>query len=171
MTLKGAAFWILTVLIVFVAQITFSNFIAVRGSFPNLMLLTVIFFGLYRGPVTGEILGFALGLLADSASISIFGSQTFMFTLIGFISGRLQGKINEEKPIAQMSLVFFMSLLYVAGLALLESLFGGSWERFRAGTSLYQTLYSTLISPLVFFALFQGYFIFHRSRLSKGELP
>lgn len=148
-------FWFLTLLLVFVFQISFSDAIAVRGIFPNLMLLQTIFFAIYSGPIVGQFTGFLCGLLSDVASISIFGSQTFMFTLVGYLSGQLQGKINEEKPIAQMALVLVMSALYVLGLLFFETLFGGFARRFKVQISVFQPLYTTLISPVFFLFLYR----------------
>lgn len=147
---KESFFWPLTILLLFTLQITLSHWISIWGTFPNLLLLGTIFFAIRRGPLVGEWSGFVWGLFSDAASISIFGSQTFMLTLIGYSAGRLQGKINAEKPAAQMSLVFFMSLLYLLGLLLFEVLFGGSAQRFKVKTSFLQPFYSTLICPFLF---------------------
>src|SRR5437870_2943939 len=128
-------FWILTILILFILQVTFSELVSVKGVFPNLLLLATVFSGLQLGPVSGEWTGFIWGLLSDVASISVFGSQTFMLTLVGYIAGRLQGKIDEEKTVAQMVLVFLTSILYVLGLMFFELLFQGSTQRFKVSTS------------------------------------
>ena len=150
MTKRGFLFWIFTILLTFILQITFAEYISVLGTFPNLLLLATVFFSIYEGPMVGEVTGFMTGLLSDISSISLFGSQTFMLTLIGYTTGMLRGKINEEKPSAQMALVFIMSLVYVLGLYFLESLFGGSAERFKVITSFFEPVYSTLVSPLFF---------------------
>lgn len=150
---KRFLFWSITILALFIFQMTFSSRLSIYGSFPNLLLLATIFFAIHTGPIPGEITGFFSGLLSDASSTSIFGSQTFMLTLIGYITGRLQGKINEEKNIAQMALVLSMSFLYVLGLIFFNVLFGGSAERFKVEISLLQPVYSTLISPLFFLAL------------------
>ena len=153
MKTKEFFYWILTILFIFMFQIIFSDKIALFGAFPNLLLLGTIFFAVQAGPIEGEITGFLCGLLSDASSIFLFGSQTFMLTLIGYITGRLQRKINEEKLITQVVVVFLMSLLYVLGLLCFEMFFEGSIQRFKVTTSVVQPLYSTLISPIFFYIL------------------
>lgn len=155
-------FWFLTILIGFILQITLSDSISIFGTSPNFLLLGTIFFAIQCGPIVGEWTGFIWGLLSDIASVSIFGSQTFVFTLIGYCAGCLQGKINEEKTAAQMSLVFLMSLFYILGFLVLENLFTGSLQRFKVGILFLQPLYTTLFCPVVFFLLLRWYSWFHK---------
>ena len=75
-------FWILTILLVFVLQVTISDNISIYGVAPNLFVLSTIFFAIRIGPLAGETLGFILGLINDVTNVSVFGSQTFMMTLI-----------------------------------------------------------------------------------------
>jgi rod shape-determining protein MreD len=160
---KRSLFWILTVLLGFIFQVTFADLISIYGIFPNLLLLGTIFFAICGGPIVGEWAGFCWGLLSDVASISIFGSQTFMLTLVGYIAGRLKGKIDEDKSAAQMSVVLFMSVFYILGLLFLETLFGGSVQRFKARTSYFQPIYSTLVCPLAFWILLKWRSLFFKS--------
>lgn len=156
-------FWFITVLIGFILQMSLSNFISVSGVFPNLLLLGTVFFALRNGPIAGEWTGFVWGLFSDAASISIFGSQTFMLTLIGYSAGRLRGKIDEEKVVAQMSLVLMMSVIFLTGLFFFEALFGGSIHRFKVMTSLFQPFYTMLVCPIAFWLLLRWDLWFHRS--------
>ncbi len=113
-------FWLLTIFFTFIGQMLGTDFLSIHGVFPNILLLATVFFSLQLGSMPGQWVGFVLGLLADVASISILGSQTFMFTLIGNLVGRLHGQIDEEKPIAQMTLVFAASVLYCFGLFIFD---------------------------------------------------
>lgn len=156
-------FWFLTIPVCFVFQIVFSTALSVYGVFPNLLLLAVIFFAVHYGALSGAIIGFVWGLFADSSSICIFGSQTFMFTLIGYFSGKLRRKIDEEQLVAQMGLVLLMSIVYVLGLIFFESFFMDSSEtgRLKSGILIFQPVYSTVISPLVFWILAWWDSLFH----------
>jgi len=158
---KKFLFWFSTIFICFAFQILSSSALSIFGVFPNFLILSTIFFALYYGPLRGTILGFIWGLFADSSSICIFGSQTFMLTLIGYVSGRFQRKIDEEKPIAQMGLVLLMSIFYVWGLIFFESLFTNSSERLRSEISFIQPVYSTVMSPLFFWLLMRWKSLFH----------
>lgn len=146
-------FWFLTVFFIFVGQMLSTDFLSIFGVFPNLLLLSTIFFALQSGSNAGQWVGFFLGLLADVASISILGSQAFMFTLIGHFVGRLHGQIDEEKPMAQMAIVLAMSILYFLGLLFFENFFTGTAGRFWAKATIFQPLYTTLASPVYFWLL------------------
>ena len=159
------AFWILTVLLIFVLQVTISDHISVGGVTPNLFLLATIFFAVRGGPLVGEMIGFVLGLFSDVTSICLFGSQIFMMTLIGYLVGRLERKVDEEKYSAQMVLVFLMSFLNLGGLLFLEALFGGGTQRFRDKMAVLGPLYSTMVSPILFWALLQWATLFGRTDL------
>lgn len=151
--MKQKIFWPSTFLLLLVLQGTLSSWIALFGAFPNLLLLSIAFFALHRGPFIGEWLGFFLGLAADALSISLFGSHTFMYTLIGYGMGQLQGKIDADKPLAQVSIIFAVSILFLCGLLGLELLFGGTGQRFGVRTSFFNPLYSAAVAPLFFFLM------------------
>ncbi len=146
-------FWLFTIFFIFIGQMLCTDFLSIYVVFPNILLLGTVFFSLQLGSMQGQWVGFILGLLADVASISILGSQTFMFTLIGNLVGRLHGQIDEEKPIAQMTLVFSASVLYFAGLLMFENFFTGSATRFGSRATFFQPLYTTLMGPVVFWVL------------------
>ena len=110
-------FWLLTVLGVFILHLTVAGNIAIFQSSPNFLLLATVFFAVRGGPVRGEILGFIWGILSDISSTSIFGSQAFMYTFIGYIVGKLERMVDENKLSAQMVLVLVMSFLNLAGFA------------------------------------------------------
>lgn len=153
MKIKQKIFWPCTFLLLLVLQGTLFCWIRIVGAVPNLLLLAIAFFALRRGPFIGEWLGFFLGLAADALSISLFGSQTFMYTLIGYGMGQLQGKIVAEKLLAQVTIILAVSALNLTGLVLLELLFVGTGQRFSVQTSLLNPIYSAAVAPPVFFFL------------------
>ncbi len=162
---NSGAFWILTVLMVFVFHVVLTGPVSIYGVNPNFFLLSTIFFAIRGGPILGEILGFIFGIIADATSISIFGSQTFMLTLIGYLVGRLERHVDEEKYSAQMVLVFLMSCLNLIGLLFLETLFRGVTQGFRSKSVILNPLYSTLFSPILFWVMLQWCSVFRRTDL------
>ena len=162
-------FWILTVLGVFTLHLTVAGNIAILGAAPNFLLLSTVFFAVRAGPMKGEVLGFLWGLLSDVASTSVFGSQAFMLTFVGFVVGKLEGKVDEDKYAAQMTLVFIMSVVNLLGLALLESIFGGAPQRFKDKSALLGPFYSTLLCPVVYWGLLRWRSIFRRSDLKRFQ--
>ncbi len=138
---------------VFFAQLLCTDLLSVYGAFPNLLLLAAIFAAVNRGPVAGVWSGFALGFMADVMSLSLFGSQMFGMTLTGYVFGRVQGKIDEEKIAAQLGLSFAGSILYLLVLVLLELLFVGSAGKFWAPVTFLQLVYNLAATPVLFWLM------------------
>lgn len=151
-------FWCATILGLFISQMLFSGVLTLWGVFPHFLLLATIYMGVRHGSWAGLWTGFFWGMLADVASISVFGAQTFMLTLIGYSVGRMQGKVDEEKPVAQVSLVLACSAAFLAGLYFFESFFGGLSQRFSWRDIFLQPIYNAVAAPI----LFMGLEIWHR---------
>jgi len=160
----SAIFWGFTVLLIFTLHLTVAGNIAIWGSMPNFFLLSTVFFAIRGGSLTGEIFGFVSGLLSDIASTTVFGSQVFMLTLLGYLAGKLERKVDEDQPLAQMVLVFVLSIVHLLGLVLLESLFGGSPQRFSGIVIFLNPFYSTLLCPVIFWGLLKWSALFNKSR-------
>ena len=160
---NSIVFWVITIFIGFALQITLSGTIDIVGVFPNILLLATIFFSVRGGPVIGELTGFIWGLFCDITSLSLFGSQCFMFTIIGYMVGHLHGKIDERMMTAQIVVVFLMSVFYLLGLLFFEYLFEGIPQRFHIGMTFLQPVYTTLACPILFLFLSWWYVLFHRT--------
>ena len=167
---RKSLFWILTVLLVFLLQVTISDRISIYGAAPNLFVLSTIYFAIRGGPLAGEILGFIFGLINDVTSVSVFGSQTFMMILIGYLAGRLERKVDEEKYSAQMALVLLMSFVNLLGILFWETLFGGVPQRFRDKFMILVPIYSTVICPALFWGLMRWGAFFRRAGLKNKSL-
>ncbi len=151
--IKKSFFYILTVPFVFLLQIFFTRALSIGGIFPNLFLLVTAFLGLRFGSLKGTCVGFTLGLLADGITVSLFGSQAFALTLVGYFVGTLKGKIDEERPLAQIGMTLVLSLVYAGILYLLEILFGEAVRRYDWSTSIYQSFYTAAMAPVAFASL------------------
>jgi len=150
-------FWPLTFILIFVLNLWVQDFFSFLGFSPRLLLLATLFFAVKEGPLTGECLGFLWGLLLDLAGQSHFGSQTFLLTAVGYSCGVLRGKIDETIFLAQISLVWGASFLFILGLFFLEVLFGGEPGRFLVWNSLLEPLLAGVVAPLYFFILNRWY--------------
>ncbi len=148
--IRKILFFIATVIFVFLIQMLCTRIGSIGGVFPNLFLLATTFFALRLGPLSGECLGFVFGIISDGIAISLFGSHTFALTLTGYTIGHLKGKIDEERPLAQIIMVLCVSLIIAGILFALESLFGGVTERYHLSISIGQSLYTALSAPIGF---------------------
>ena len=66
--------------------------------------------GLLRGSSSGLTVGFFLGLIQDSFSGGLFGSQAFSKTIWGYLSGMSVSQLDPKQPVVQLMLIFVFSL-------------------------------------------------------------
>ncbi|MBI9108723.1 MAG: rod shape-determining protein MreD [Spirochaetales bacterium] len=110
-TLLIAAFVIL--------QSTLLGKLAINGVTPDFALIILVFISNSSGPVKGQGLGFITGLVQDLISTSPLGFNCLVRTLIGFIYGKIRGKLFLDSILLPVLFVlsatlfkeFFSSLL------------------------------------------------------------
>lgn len=104
-------------------QLTLLNYLKLFGSKPDLILILVVFFGLFLGPSAGIETGLAAGFLEDIFVTDIFGINALALGLAGLIAGLISTKVYREAGATQFFLlilfsVFTMSVHFAAaGLA------------------------------------------------------
>jgi rod shape-determining protein MreD len=85
-----------------ILQITLIARVPVFGNRPDLPLALVVSVALFKGPLHGELVGFASGLLCDLLSDGQFlGIQSFSKTVIGYSTGLVRGRLYSENLITQ----------------------------------------------------------------------
>lgn len=91
-------------------QVTVLNFLAIFGVKPDLVLISVIFFGLFLGPGAGLEFGLVAGLLKDIFALDYFGINAFIFCLTGLIVGVVNTRFFKESRMTQFVLVFSFTI-------------------------------------------------------------
>jgi len=94
------------------------SYIKVLGVKPDLMLISVIFFGLFLGSGAGLESGLVAGILKDIFAFDFFFANTLTLGLTGLIAGLVRNKFFKESSRAEFLLVvsftiFSMSLHYI----------------------------------------------------------
>ena len=134
-------------------QFSLAKYFSPYGVSPNFLLVSLIFIGLMRGPLEGELIGFAWGLSWDAMAIEMFGSHALLFTCLGYFSGLLSRKWDESKVSAQMLLAGIASLFFMFGMKLVYTVFGANEYTYRFNYITYlHPFYNALIAPAVFWA-------------------
>lgn len=82
--------------VVVLLQTTVLDIVAVRGVTPDLQLILLVFLALRRGSMSGQLAGFAGGLLEDLVSLAPLGFYALVRALVGFSSGLLHGLIRTS---------------------------------------------------------------------------
>lgn len=150
--IKPAAYYVLTLFMVFWLQAA-GNFVSgFSGVSANLVLIAVLYFGLSRGPMVGEGLGFFWGLMIDASSLGILGTHALLYASAGFLAGMLRRQLDEDKGWTQVIFSFAISFLYVVFSLIVERMFASA-VRTPSWSMLAQPFINALVAPLLFWFL------------------
>jgi rod shape-determining protein MreD len=97
-------------LLALVVHMTVLHYFRIFGAKPDLLLLLVIFFGLFLGARMGLEVGIIAGLLKDIFAFDIFGVNMFVLGITGLLAGILNTKFYRESMATQATLVFSFSV-------------------------------------------------------------
>ena len=146
-----AVFYFISFWAALVVQFGWSRYADIHGVAPNVILIALMFIGLSRGPVAGEVMGFMWGLAWDSMTVELFGSHTLVLTCIGYLAGRLSRMWDESKIVTQLALAGIVSIIYQATLMLVYQIFAPSQHLASVNyIVLTQPFFNMAIAPLVF---------------------
>src|SRR3954447_12866403 len=94
---------ILAIVLVFFQLVVFSQ-VPVFGAIADLSPLVVMAVGLLCGPVTGAAMGFAIGLMVDTALLQTMGLSSLVLIAGGSSGGRLREARDPQSALAPIAL-------------------------------------------------------------------
>ena len=119
----------------------------------DLPLICSVYYGFALGnPIASIVIGGSVGLLQDSLSGAVLGSNGFSKTLIGFLAASAGAKFNVDQPITRVFAIFLFSI----GDDLLVSILGlvtdsaGSATGTSVGNWLLSATFNTLLGLVLF---------------------
>ena len=140
---------------VVIVQVILSFKFKVFGYF-DLPLICSVYYGFTLGnPIASIVIGSALGLMQDSLSGTVLGTNALSKTLIGFLAATAGAKFNVDQPITRSFVLFLFTIgdgLLVSILALMV----GSTTNASYSSALGGWLLSATFNTLLGLALF-GY--------------
>ncbi|MFH1623739.1 MAG: rod shape-determining protein MreD [Pseudomonadota bacterium] len=122
---------------------------------PDLILVMVVYLGIFRGPIIGIVLAFTLGYLMDTLSGSIIGLYsflriiTFLLTKLACVNFYLNSVFTQTILVLVLSIVdgiFLLSTLY------LFSSIDNLWPFVVKFVPL-QSILTGILSPIIFLIL------------------
>jgi rod shape-determining protein MreD len=137
-------------------QFFFGRYINVYGIFPNFILIFVVYFGLSKGIINAQLMGFLFGLTWDVFSTDIFGVRTVMFTVIGYFTGRFFRNFDRKKKFTQFVIMVFAGAVYWSGFGLIYFIFsdnGNCAFSFSILSIFSKIIVTAMFAPLVFYIL------------------
>lgn len=142
-------YFILTLLLYILSSVFLKNI-----TMPDIAFIVLVFFCIYIGPIYGSILGFFCGLSLDILSISPLGFHSAILLSIGYVYGKIKGKIFVDPiivPIVIIAVSIFLKTMFgYVVLLLLDNqqtvnfFYASFWRKF---------FFTCLASPFVYFVL------------------
>ncbi|MEK6645966.1 MAG: rod shape-determining protein MreD [Candidatus Firestonebacteria bacterium] len=105
--------WVASVICVIVIfQTVLQKILDIRGIFPDLLLVFVVYSALNKGIEVGMVTGFFCGSIIDSLSLSPAGLNMLSMLMLGYFVGVLREKIYKDKPFNQILIVIISTIVY-----------------------------------------------------------
>lgn len=92
-------------------QVTVVGMVSLWGVVPDLVLLLVVFHGLWRGPREGAFWGFAAGLGKDFLFGHYFGLNALSLAAAGYLAGWAESRLYRESTVVALMTTFGASLV------------------------------------------------------------
>ena len=142
-------------------QLTLLDHIKIFGIKPDLMLIPVIFFGLFLGSGKGLESGIAAGILKDLFALDFFGINACILGVTGLLAGVLGTKFSRESKNTQILLVVFLTAFSMTLHYVVASIFS-KWINIDFGDYVWSaviptSVYTTLLSIPIFSKLMKRY--------------
>lgn len=133
-------------------QVVCNHFLGGSWASINGVLVAVLFFGLSRGPLVGQLMGFGWGLLMDASSLGLMGLHTLIYAAAGYTGGMVRRQLDETKAWTQAIFSFAATIAYLALYMVLYHFFsiGGVPVTWRLAL---QPLANAVIAPMEFWCL------------------
>ena len=137
------------------------NYAKIFGAKPDLLLIAVIFFGLFLGPAAGLESGFAAGLLKDIFALDFLWINAVILAATGFVVGAVNTQFFKESKRADFILVFLFTIfsmaLHYAIVSILSSSMALDLRDFFIGSVIPAAIYTGLVSIPVYMKLLDIY--------------
>ena len=176
MRLTGSLAMICALALVLALQDVLLSAVHLPLAAPDLLLAVTAAVGFARGPQTGLLVGFLLGLAADITppAAHAIGSQAFVLCLSGYLAGRAAGAVQGTvlRPVLMVVCLAALSpVLYAAlGFAVGSGEFKGVLAA-AAASALYTGVLAPFAIPVVGFVLGRGETRGLPAQRSHGRLP
>jgi len=155
MTASRVLLIVLSVVTAIVLQTAVLSRMAFLGARPDLLLVVVVCFALYDGPLSGTVSGFAAGLTADLLSDHTIGLLALVLCLTGWAAGTVRDfydRFSTATPMILVGVATAAATLLVAGVGTLLGDPRVDWSVVSADLPLL-CLYDVLLTPFVFSAV------------------
>ena len=110
--MKVSLYYAATLWIVLWLQVVSNHYLGGTPFAIQWILISVLHFGLARGPWTGEWAGFIWGLLVDASSLGLLGIHAILYALAGYAAGMFRRQLDSSKMSTQMVFSWMITVVY-----------------------------------------------------------
>jgi rod shape-determining protein MreD len=102
----------LVLLVVLILQATVAHRIAIAGVHPDLLVAFVVYFSWMRGPISGVVGGFTVGLLQDLDAPGPLGLNALAKTVVAFIVAKAGFRVHRSNVGVRFFFFLFAMLVH-----------------------------------------------------------
>ena len=149
--LKRILFLTAAILFTLVLIVHFPRRFIPMGIKPDILLILVIFFNIYRSRRQGAGIALGAGFLKDVLSFAQFGTFLISFTVSAYVTRRLKKFLYREEFLQQAFFVFVVTILNVLTICLLNVFSAKPHVMLLIVLrGLPESIFTALLSPVVF---------------------
>ncbi|MEA3489188.1 MAG: rod shape-determining protein MreD [Candidatus Omnitrophota bacterium] len=131
--------------------------------FPDVILLFVVFTGIFRGGTEAAVSGFLAGFLRGCFSVGTSALDIFLFPAVGILSSALGGKVYRQNPVAQI----FIAAIAVVTVVIAHTIYLNVMTGSGIGIGfVFLNSWKTLVATVLVAPFF---FVFLKGALGLGE--
>jgi rod shape-determining protein MreD len=143
---------VIALVICILLQSTILGRVAIRGVRPDLAMLVLVFVSIRRGPMVGQVSGFASGFLEDLMNVSPLGFHSLLRTVIGYLFGLLSGNVFIDPFLMPIILSVVATVLKGVLSGIVSAIFGIESSGFITftGRLWIEVGYNGIVAPFLF---------------------
>lgn len=153
--MRTNVYWALLIVVVAVFESTWLGAIRLQGVLPDLVLLLVVYFAVTHGEERAMFTGFLGGIFQDVAADTGLGHHVLCLVVTGFVVGRVSRRLVVDHPAVKAGLVLGASMVHGLLYTSVDYVQNPDLNAMYslAVTVVPRAFYTSLVTPLVFFAL------------------
>ncbi len=150
--LKSLLVFILVAFVAVVFETAILSNLLFLPAIPDFLLICVLYVSLYNGSLYGTAAGFISGLFLDFMSVSAFGLNCLLRTVVGYAAGRLNKTLNINGFLLPALAGFCATLLKAVLIWIISIFFPGSVLAYNliSVEFAFEILANAVFTPVVF---------------------
>ena len=143
---------IISFIFIYLLQANFFTWFKIAGVMPNLLIILMLYIGLFMGKSTAITYGIILGMLVDIFIGRRLGITSIMLAVIGVLANLFDKNFSKDNRITVMAMVGISTIIYEIGVYLLSYLILNINVEILAFTKilLIETIYNVIVTIIIY---------------------